>query len=310
MTRYLVTGASGLLGLNFAMHLQDRADVIGIVHHSTLVGVPFPTLSVDLTEPGQAKTLLEYTRPDIVIHCAAQANIDTCEKNPALAKKINAQVPGILAKETAHLGISMVHISTDSVFDGLQGGYTEESIPNPISVYSRSKLDGEHAVEKANPQALIARVNFYGFSLTGQRSLSEFFINNLMNGKKVNGYTDVYFNPLWVNHLVEVLLEMTEKNLHGLYHVLGSEGISKFEFGVKLARMFGLDESLIRPVQYMDTRQDLLAPRSPDLRCSIEKLKRDLGHDLPDIDTGLQGYFNQFQQGYHQQMQSFSAEVR
>ena len=103
-----------------------------------------------------------------------------------------------------------------------EGAYTEDDEPNPQGVYSQTKLDGERAVLEVNPQAIIARVNFFGWSLTNRRSLGEFFVNNLSEGKNVNGFTDVIFCPMWVNHLSRTLLEMLEKDLHGLYHVVGA----------------------------------------------------------------------------------------
>ncbi len=99
---------------------------------------------------------------------------------------------------------------------------------------------------QANPQAIIARVNFYGWSLNGTRSLGEFFYRNLSAGKNVKGFTDVLFCPLLVNHLVDLLLTMAEKDLKGLYHVVSSEHLSKYEFGCRIARLFDLDEKLIR----------------------------------------------------------------
>ncbi len=310
MTRILVTGASGLLGLNLALHLHEREDILGIVHTSSLVGVPFPVLAVDLTEPGQARKLLEMSRPDVLIHCAAQANLDVCEQNPELAEKVNAALPGELASLTKRMGIRLVHISTDAVFDGQRGNYREEDQPNPINTYARTKLMGEERVRSANPDALVARVNFYGFSLNGRRSLAEFFLNNLLQRRPVNGFTDVIFCPLWVNHLVDLLMEALQKDLTGLYHVLGREALSKYDFGIRLAKRFELPAELIRPVRYADGAVRLAAPRSPDLSASSEKLAAALGHPLPGVDEGLEGFYAQYRQGFGQYVQSFQLDLR
>ena len=94
-----------------------------------------------------------------------------------------------------------MHVSTDAVFDGQAAATTEQDTPNPLSIYARTKLDGERGVAEANPDAIIARVNLYGWSLSGRRSLAEFFFNNLSAGKRVKGFTDVYFCPLLANDL-------------------------------------------------------------------------------------------------------------
>jgi dTDP-4-dehydrorhamnose reductase len=301
--RLLITGASGLLGLNFAMQAAGQQAVTGVVHHNELVGVPFSVVQADLARPQAVEDLLERTRPEVVIHCAALANLEACETQPELAWRLNAVVPGELAAATAAAGIKLVHISTDAIFDGLHGDYKEEDRPNPLGVYARSKLAGEQGVMQANPQAIIARVNFYGWSLNGTRSLAEFFYRNLSAGKNVNGFTDVFFCPLLVNQLVELLIEMVEKDLKGLYHVVSSEHLSKYEFGCRIARLFDLDERLITPTTW--EAGGLQAQRSPNLIMCTDKLARDLGYSLPDQQDGLRRFRELFDSGYPQEISLF-----
>ncbi len=182
MTRFLVTGASGLLGLNFSLQFADRHDVVGIVHRNRLMGVPFQVVQANLSEPGKTMDLLREFKPEVVLHCAAMANVDACEDDPEKAYRINAEVSGEMAGFCAQQGIRFVHISTDAVFDGRLGNYLEEDLPNPINAYAETKLAAEHLVTAANPNAIIARVNFYGYSLFGRRSLGEFFVNHLAAG--------------------------------------------------------------------------------------------------------------------------------
>ena len=146
---------------------------------------------------------------------------------------------------------------------GRRGNYSEEDVPNPLGVYARSKLAGEQAVVEANPQAIIARVNLFGWSLFGKRSLAEFFFNNLSAGKSCMGFTDVFFCPMLANDLGTVFLKMLEAGLSGLYHVVGSQCLSKYEFGVQVARRFGFDEKLVIPSSVQDS--GLKAARSPNL---------------------------------------------
>jgi dTDP-4-dehydrorhamnose reductase len=303
MMHVLVTGASGLLGLNFAVQAAGQHQVTGVVHHNDLAGVPFEVIQDDLAQPGAVAGLLERTRPEVVIHCAALANLEACEAQPGLAWRLNAAVPGELAAATAHTGIRLVHISTDAVFDGQRGSYTEEDPPNPLGVYARSKLAGEQAVAQANPRAIIARVNFYGWSLNGTRSLAEFFFRNLSAGKGVNGFTDVLFCPLLVNDLADVLLRMVEKNLQGVYHVVSPESLSKYDFGCRIARLFNLDEKLITPTSWR--AGGLQAQRSPNLTMSTAKLAGALGFNLPDQQAGLQRFHALFEDGYSQKISLF-----
>lgn len=306
MTRILITGVSGLLGLNLAMDACQNHQVTGVANTHSLAGAPFGLIHENLQNFNVIPVLLEQVCPDLVIHCAAQANLETCENDPAGAEQINALLPGELAYQSGKRGIRMVHISTDAVFDGqiplpsslapIREGYREEDSPNPLSVYARTKLEGERAVASANPNALIARVNFYGWSLSGRRSLAEFFFNHLSAGQRVNGFTDVYFCPLYVKELGRILLTMADLDLHGIYHVVSSEAISKDAFGRKLAQQFHLDESLITATSVM--AGGLKAARSPNLVLSTVKLANALGYPLPGIATGLEYFFQEFTEGY------------
>ena len=303
MTRFLITGASGLLGLHLALQSAEQGPTIGVVHHNDLIGVPFEVIRADLAQPGCAAGLVDRYKPDLIVHCAALANLDGCENNPGVAQRLNAEVPGELAEVSVQRRIKLVHISTDSVFDGLRGGYTENEIPNPLSVYSRTKYEAEKRVMQADPDAVIARVNFFGWSLTGQRSLGEFFFNNLSSGKRCNGFTDVFFNPLLVSDLAALIHKIVEKDLKGIYHVLSSESLSKYDYGCRLARHFGLDESLITPISLRES--GLQAQRSPNLRMNTEKLSRDLGETLPLQAAGLQKFYTQYKQGLAQRIRLF-----
>jgi len=301
--KLLITGASGLLGINLAMEAMREHEVIGM-DRGKLQSAPFPVTKTNFFNSNAFEATLDSTQPDWVINCAALANLEECEKHPDQAKILNTNLPAELADACAKRNVKFVHLSTDAVFDGThEGEYSEEDTPNPQGVYSQTKLDGERAVLEANPNAIIARVNFFGWSLGGRRSLGEFFVNNLSEGKNVNGFTDVIFCPMWVNHLSRTLLEMLEKDLHGLYHVVGAQAMSKYQFGVEVARKFGLRESLIE-LQSVE-RSALTARRSHNLWLSIHKLSTDLGHAVPDFSTGLDGFYTQFQQGYPQKIRSY-----
>jgi dTDP-4-dehydrorhamnose reductase len=304
MSRILVTGASGLLGLNFGLQFAGQHEIIGVANVHRLSRLPFPLRMLDLTQPGAAAKVIDDVQPEIVLHCAAQANIDQAEANPQAAYRINAEVSGELADAARRSGAVMVYISTDAVFDGLRGDYTESDEPNPINVYARTKLAGEQAVLQANPDAIVARVNFYGWSLSGQRSLGELFYNNLSTGKSMFGFTDVFFCPLEVNGLGAVLLKMAERRLSGIYHTLSREALSKYDFGCRIARQFGLDEALIRPVSWKEA--GLKALRSPRLTLCTEKLAAALGEPLPDQAAGLERFIALYREGLRERIRQFA----
>lgn len=301
--RILVTGASGLLGLNLSLQMAGKHTIIG-VDRQKLANMPFELLKADLMDADVVSHILDESQPDALIHCAANADVDACELDPGNVQRLNADLPGDLASACLSRNIRFLHISTDAVFDGTKEGiYTEEDEPNPLGVYARSKLDAERVVLEANPDAVVARVNFFGWSLNGNRSLAEYFVNNLDAGKQVNGFDDVWFCPLFVGDLADTLLGMLEKSLSGLYHVVGSRAITKYDFGRAIARQFGFDEGLIRPISV--TESGLTAKRSPNLKLSIHKLSTALGQEIPEFSTGLTKFYTQYQQGYPQKTRSY-----
>lgn len=304
MTRFLVTGASGLLGLHLSLQISKKDDLLGIIHENTLRNAPFKTVAMDLTKGKAVTEMLESFSPDIVIHCAAMANLESCENNPEAAYQINALVPGRLAAECRRRNIKLIHISTDAVFDGINGNYSEDDPTSPLSIYGRTKKEGEIQVLHENPDAIVARVNFFGWSQSGNRSLGEFFYNNLKDGKQVNGFVDINFCPLYVNQLSDLLLEMAQKKLSGVYHVVSADHMTKYEFGRAIAQQFGFDEQLINPISVIDSH--LSAPRSHNLTLSTDKLAFDLQRKLPTIQDGIQQFYNDFYNGYAGKIRDFS----
>jgi dTDP-4-dehydrorhamnose reductase len=326
--RILITGASGLLGLNLALELAPEHTVFGQVNSHRLDfdsfrqgggeagSASWNLIQADLCDQSALARMLDTSRPDWIIHCAALANLDACEANPAQAGEINAQVPAHLAKWVARQRRQMqpssgghlprlLHISTDAVFDGIRGRYTENDQPNPLGVYARTKLLGEQLVLDADPEAIVARVNLFGWSLQGKRSLGELFVFSLQAGKSMMGFTDVIFSPLLVNDLASIFLRMLTLRLSGLYHVVSSEAMSKYDFGVQVARKFNLDPGLIKPTRVADS--GLKAPRAPNLDLDTTKLARALGEPLPRIGPAIHRFWELYQAGYPQRLRLLQA---
>ena len=304
--KLLVTGASGLLGLNLSLMMRETHNLVG-VDRSKLTNAPFRIIRADLMEAGAVDRILDEARPEAVIHCAALANLEQCEADPITAEGVNANLPGKLAGVCRRQGIRLIHISTDAVFDGTRDGpYTETDPPSPLGVYSATKLRGEANVLSADPAAVVARVNFFGWSLGGQRSLSEFFFNRLSAGERCDGFSDVWFCPMFVGDLAATLVHMLERGLSGLYHVVGSEALTKYDFGVRIARRFGFDASLVIPRSVEES--GLQARRSHRLRLSVHKLSTALGVSIPGVSTGLDRFYSQYEAGYPQRLRDLSTE--
>jgi dTDP-4-dehydrorhamnose reductase len=285
MTRILVTGASGLLGSNIVQEASKKFDVTAVVHQHPVEFHEVKVEIADLTDAWQARALLVETEPDWVIHCAADTAIDELESAPERAQLINVDMTRHLARLCTEVGSQMLYVSTDSVFSGDGGPYSETDKPEPKNVYAQSKLAGEQAARDELPDALITRTNLFGWSPGEKSSLAEWFYQNLREGIPVSGFTDVFFSPVYAPALARIFIRMLQADLHGLYHVAGADCVSKFEFGVRLARTFGFDQDLIQPATSKQINWRAKRPRNTCLDAS--RLAQILGIELPDLEEGL-----------------------
>jgi dTDP-4-dehydrorhamnose reductase len=282
----LITGASGLLGANLLSlaHEQGR-EAVGLYHRHPLHLAGVKLLAMDLTDPAEAKRIFQELLPSQVMHCAAATDVDWCEAHPHEANRLNAAVPAAIADITSRIGAQFLYISTDSVFDGERGNYAETDIPTPVNVYAKTKLQGEREVLRRNPSAAIARVNLYGWNAQNKDSLAEWILKQLTIGKLVPGFSDVIFCPILVNDLAGILLAMLDQTLTGIYHVVGSEPITKYEFARRVASTFGYDAEQIAPARLSEAT--LKAPRPRNTSLNIAKIYSALGRSMPNVEAGL-----------------------
>jgi dTDP-4-dehydrorhamnose reductase len=306
MKKILITGASGLLGINLALTAHAGGyDVTGITLEEGIHGTPFEMLRLDLTQPGTIMEVIQDSRPDTIINCVALTDVDLCEQIPEKAKLVNTWIPEMLAKETAMRHIQLVQISTDAVFDGSSGNYSEDDPVSPQNVYADTKLAGEYAVLEKDKNALVCRVNFYGWSISGRRSLAEWFFNKFSQGESVKGFTDAFFSPLLATDLAEIILRLIEHRSCGLFHVVNPEAISKYAFGLALAEKFGFDRSLLTPASVKEA--GFKAARSPNLNLNPGKLIKELGVNLPGQQMEMEKFHQQYLEGYPLLLRKYSS---
>jgi dTDP-4-dehydrorhamnose reductase len=232
--RILFAGWHGQIAKAFMEHAPSCADI-----SACAAGRP----ALDLCEPRSVKRAFADISPDIVINAAAFTAVDEAEDNPDRAFALNRDGARMLAEEAARRGAPVIHISTDYVFDGVkQGPYTEGDAPNPQTVYGRSKLEGEAAVQEANPRSVILRTawvyspfgrNFVSVMLTKAREIAlARERDGAQAGEKLGGGNDQFGSPTYAPHLVEAILGVARRlaaggdcdKLWGVYHAAGSEG--------------------------------------------------------------------------------------
>lgn len=286
--RILITGGSGLLGSNLVRALSGAFDVYATYHSRPTVMPEGKFLPLDIRDEKMVLSVFQTTSPRLVIHTAALADVDECEEQPEAARAINIQGTANVARASQEIKAKLIHISTDSVFDGEKGRYREEDTPSPVNVYGQTKLEGEKRVIDLSSDRIIIRTAFYGRNRHGGNSLAEWVITSLRNGNDINMFTDVFFSPIFLGDLIEIMIKMYHQNLTGIYHVGSREGCSKYDFGLKLAKGFGLDVTKIHPSTI--TSAGLKAPRPNNLSLDVTKLSRDLGVKLPGVEEGIKRF--------------------
>lgn len=282
----LVTGASGLLGANLVLTLHKcglRVAALARRSRWELDGVV--SIQMDLLKARRVEALVGELCPSAVIHCAAATDVDWCEGHPPEAQAINVEAAGALAAAARRAGSRFAYISTDAVFDGHTGSYAEESVPNPVNVYARSKLEGERAALAALPSSLVVRTNFFGWNAQPKASLAEWVLRQIEQGKTVPGFTDVFFSPLLANDLGDLVLQLIDRGAEGVLHVAARDGCSKFEFARKICAAFGHDPARVVPSSLTAAR--LRAPRPLNTTLNTGRAAAALGRALPAVDEGV-----------------------
>ena len=286
MKRLLITGASGFVGGHVMRAAADRWETHGTYQARLFEHAGVRSHRLDLTDPSSAARLIERIRPAAVIHAAAWGNLEQCERDPESARRINTEATGRIAAACAALRCRLVAVSTDMVFDGLQGHYRETDKTNPINAYGKSKLSGEAEALNGCTNTVVGRsALIYGRPVTGSNSFSEKILERVLEGRHYNLYTDQYRSPVLVDDLAAALLELATNRFRGIIHLSGPDRIDRFGFGKILSSVVGFDPSLLLPVSMDVVRTEAPRPRDASLENALAK--RILSTSLCGVREGL-----------------------
>jgi len=240
-----VTGSRGFLGTNAGAFLRGRVNLVGQARVGAESALYERIIGLDLRNPTQMTDLIAEVRPDVVLNAAAISGHETSANDPEQAYAVNVVATKAIAEACAEVGARMVHISTDALFAGDRGNYTEGDEPAPFSYYGETKLAGEEAVRTALADHLIVRTNFFGWSETGRKSVLEFFVNSLRAGQNVRGYPDFIVTSIYIQTLLDAIWKFGSVGAVGTFHVASSDALSKYDYGRLIAEQFALDPELI-----------------------------------------------------------------
>ena len=279
MKKIFITGSAGQLGQALIKLFKSRYEIIS-TSRSTYNKTDY---FLDITDPILTKDLIATICPDIIINLAALTDVDLCEKKPELANSINFY--GVQNLVNAFNG-PIIHLSTDYVFDGAKGQYSEGDATNPINEYGRTKLEGEQYLAKNSNDSLIIRTNvLYDYASNSNASFLDWIVHSLYDKKVINVVDDQINNPTWTRSLAVVIDRAIRTELNGLIHWGDADWISRYEFALKIAESFNLKKDLIEPIKTTELKQTAIRPLKGGLRTTYaEKI---LNLEPPSIEHCL-----------------------
>jgi len=283
--KVLITGGSGLLATNWALTIRDKFSVV-LVLHKRIIDIPGIDFDIiNLSSVCEINRKFSKHKPDIVVNTAGLTSVEKCEKYPKLAKEINTNIAENIAIVCNELDIKLVHISTDHLFSGKDRMMTEGHNVRPQNIYARTKYYAETKVGNSCKNALIIRTNFYGWGTSYRKSFSDFIISSLIQQKKIILFSDVFYTPILIKTLVHAVHDLVNIDESGTFNIVGSDRISKFEFGKKVADCFSLDKGMIEPGHLRDNLS--LVNRPFDMSLSNNKVCKILKREISTVKSDL-----------------------
>jgi len=276
--KLLVFGVSGLTGYKIAKLASDKYNVFGTYNERKTELSNCNISKLDITNQTELKKIFSDVKPNIVINTTALHNVDFCEEHHEQATLVNSKAVNNMRENTEKHDAKFVHVSTDYVFDGKKTNpYVENDIPNPISFYGDSKLQGEKLLQNSNHIILRSSV-IYGWTpleLAGTVSSSGkpmnfaiWLLTKLNKKESLTIVTDQFATATLADTLADSAIKLAEAHGSGIYHISGLSCESRFEFSKKFAKEFGFDENLIQPTDSSQFKQKAKRPSYSCLDCS------------------------------------------
>ncbi len=288
--KILVTGSAGLIGTQIVKDLLDNHKQVYSCYNKTKPKLGIIT-HLDLTKKDDIVNTMNRIKPDVVIHLGAMTDVELCETETELAKKINTDATEILALESEKYNTFFVYMSTDYVFDGKVGMKKENDEPNPINFYGKSKLDGERVFKKITTPNVIVRTST-PFGIHSKKTSFPIWVKkNLELEKEISVVVDQYTSPSYVPNISKMIIEIIERKITGIIHLAGATKISRYDFAVQISKIINANKQFLKLTK-MD-QMDWKAQRPADSSLSVSKANKILKNKPEKIEDSLKLLFNQ-----------------
>ena len=292
--RMLITGVSGLLGNNLAYFLKKSYEVTGLYLRHPVTMEDVVTCKCDLTVKSNFEKALKKFMPDVVIHCASLTDVDRCEEDTDLSETLNHLCTKNMVDCLVDKDVKFVYISSDAVYDGEKGDFCEDDSVNPKNYYGISKYLGEWESRRKR-DSLILRTNFFGWNIQDKESISEWILNGLKSFQKIDCFSDAIFSCIYTFDFAKILEKAISNNLCGVFNCGTHNSVSKFEFALKIADVFGFNRKYI--LQSSVKHHPFIAQRGLNLSMNIQKTENALNVMMPSIEDSIENCYVDYKSG-------------
>lgn len=292
--RILVTGANGLVGSRLCALLARQGHyVVGASRGERRTGGEFEFRSCELTHAEEVHEVFDDVRPEVVVHPASMTVVDACEKEPLAAYGANVVATEQVARNARRASAHLVHVSTDYVFDGDHGPYSEDNLPNPRGVYALTKHMAEQAVRVLAPSWAICRTAVvYGWPPAGRPNFGAWMVGALEKGERIRLFEDQYVSPSLADSVAAMLAEISVRRLSGVWNTSGAEVVNRMAFGQALCEVFDFDPGLLQAVKLKDA--GMASPRPLHSGLKVDKVRA----HLAEKPLGLKDSLERFRDAY------------
>lgn len=289
MKKIFITGSNGLLGQTIVSLFTRESNfelIQSSIEEKPFIDYGHKYVPLDVVNKDEVKKIIGFYDPDVIINCAAFTDVDKCETERELCWKLNVDAVKNLIIAARQNEAKLIHYSTDYIFDGKAGPYSEDSTPNPLSFYGRSKLASENAVVLSGiDYAVIRTMVLYGIGNNVKPNFALWLVNKLKSNEAVNIVDDQIGNATMVDDLAWGTLKVVEKGCSGIYNIAGSDILSRFDFALKVCEVFKFNKSLVSPMKTSSLKQP--APRPLKSGLIVLKAESELGFKPMDAIEGL-----------------------
>lgn len=283
--KILIFGASGLLGSNWLAIKSKDFNNYSVFNRRIIKSKKIPSFKLNLSNQKDIEKLVKKIRPKLILNFIALTNVDECEKNKRKALFVNFKITSNIVKICNKLQIKLIHISSDHIFSTKHKFKSEKFKTNSINYYAETKILADNEIIKNLKNYLIIRTNFFGYGTSYRSSFSDYIINNIISKQKIIISDNIYFNPVYIRNLINIIHKLIDKDATGIFNIASNNRISKYKFATLLCNLYGLNKDYI--LKKEKTNNEYIFKRPKEMSLNNKKVSKLLNINIGSIKENI-----------------------